>query len=127
MVATLGAGHGVDFVDDDGLQASEIGLRYRLREQDSEAFRRGEQDIRRRVALLTAFFGRRVAGTGFDAYRQSHVLHRQLQVARDVGSQRLQRADIDGVQSRGFARSCQGDEAGKEAGQRFAAARRRDE
>ena len=106
LVAPFGAGHRVDFVDDDRLQMAEKHRGLRLGQQHGQAFRRGQQDIRRRLALLPAFFGRRVAGARFDADRQVHVLHRRLQVARDIGRQRLQRADIDCVQICGLSRPC---------------------
>ena len=73
------------------------------REQQREAFGRGEQQVRRRLALAAAFVAARVAGAGVDAERQRQLVDRPGQVARDVGGQRLQRADIERVQARARA------------------------
>ena len=69
-------------------------------EQHGEAFGRGQQD----VAAASARWRRRsvgggVAGAGLDGDGQRHVRDRAGQVARDVGGQRLQRADIERVQA----------------------------
>jgi hypothetical protein len=111
----------VNLVDDHGLQASEHRRRVGQREQQREALRRGEQQVWRLVLLALAFGWRGVAGAGFDADRQAHVFHRPNEVARDVGGQRLQRADVQGVQAitRHLRQRQQG---GQEPGERLAAA-----
>ena len=94
LIAPLGAGHGMDFVDDDGGEAREEGGRGFLGEQDGEALRSGEQDVGWGLPLLAALLGGGVAGAGVDADGQAELFHRVGQVAGDIGRQRLQRADI---------------------------------
>ncbi len=71
----------------------------------------------------------RVAAARLDADRQRHLLHRQQQVAGDIGSQRLERRDIERMHARTATALDlrQGDQAGQEAGQRLARARRGDQ
>jgi hypothetical protein len=96
-VAALGARHGVHLVDDDRAQIREHVGRAVLGEQERQAFRRGQQDIGRHIALALAVVLRRVAGAGLDADGKAQILHRLREVAGDVGRERLERADIEGV------------------------------
>ena len=53
-----------------------------------------------RIAALTlAFRGGGIAGARLDADRQLHLRHRLLEVARNVDRQRLQRRDVERMQS----------------------------
>ena len=119
-------------------------------EQERKLLGRGEQDLRRIAALALALRGRRVAGACFDADRQPHLGDRRFQVARNVDGERLQRRNIKRVQAafaaqvaaggdqaarRGVCswgprprrRRAQLHQARQKAGERLAAARRRDE
>ncbi len=126
LVAALGAGEGMDLVDHDRLQVREHRGRVRQREQHGEAFRRGQQDVRRLLALALAAAGGGVAGAGLDTDGKRHLLDRHGEIAGDVGRERLQRADIEGVDA-GAGRAGKVDQARQEPGQRLAAAGRRDQ
>ena len=67
--------------------------------EQRELLRRGEQDVGRIVALALALRRRRVAGAGLDADGQAHLGDRALQVALDVDRERLQRRDVERVQT----------------------------
>ena len=67
MVAAFGAGQGVDFVDDDGVEGGEEGLGGGLGEEDGEGFGGGEKDVWGGFELAAAQRGGGVAGAGFDA------------------------------------------------------------
>ena len=58
------------FIDDDPAQIGEERQRDRLAEQHGQAFRRGHQDLRRRLALPLALGLRGVAGARFSPDRQ---------------------------------------------------------
>ncbi len=90
-------------------------------EHHGEALGRGEQHLRRTLALAAAAVGGRVAGAGLDGDRQAHLGHGREQVAGDVGGERLQRADVERVQAGGRGLR-QRDQAGEKAGERLAAA-----
>ena len=126
LVAALGTGQGVDLIHHHCTEATEQRWRIRQGQQQSERFRRGQQDLRRRGALPGAAIGGGVAGPRLDADGQAHLLHRGGQVARDIHRQRLERRDIQRVQPvlRGRV---QVDQARQEAGQRLAAAGRRNQ
>ncbi len=110
-------------------------------EQQRELLRRGEQNVGRIAALPLALGGGRVAGAGFQPHSQPHLAHRDFQVARDVDRQSLQRRDIERVQAlraayraagrdqpaRRRSRLIQLHQRRQEAGQRLAAAGRRDQ
>jgi hypothetical protein len=127
QVAALGAGHGMRLVDDDRAQPREHRPSAVLRQQQRQAFRRGEQDIGRRLPLARPRAGGRVARPGLDADGQAHVGDRLRQVAGDVGRQRLERADIEGVDTGRRRARRKVDEARQEAREGFAAAGRCDE
>ena len=128
LVAALGAGQRVRLVDDDPAQAAEHRVGVAPRQQQHQAFWRGEQDLRRRRTLPCPAVGRGVAGAGLDPDAEPHLLDRRREVAGDVGGERLQRADVEGmqagegVQAGRIAALCQLDQAGQEAGQGLAAA-----
>ncbi len=72
-------------------------------EQQRELFRRGEQNVGRIAALALAFGRGRIAGAGFQPDGQTHLLDRNFQIARDVDRQRLQRRDVERVQTLTFS------------------------
>ena len=126
QVAALLAGEGVDFVDHDGLEILEQQGAVGVGEQQAEAFGRGQQDVRRADSLAGLAIGRRIAASGLDADRQSHLLDRGHEIALDVDRQRLQRRDVERVEA--VARII--DQVGKgrqETGQRLAGAGRGDQ
>jgi hypothetical protein len=126
LVAALGAGQGMDFINHDAAQGAEQAAGLFEAEQKREAFGGGEQDMGRVGFLACPAFGRGVAAAGFDADAEIQGLDRGHQVAGDVGGQRFQRADIEGVEPLAGVVS-QIDQAGEKAGEGFAAAGRGDE
>ena len=84
QIAALLRGESVDFIDDDGLQIGEHQRRVGIAEQQRERFGRGEEDVRGLDALARLAIRGRVAGAGFDADRERHVLDRGQQIAADV-------------------------------------------
>ena len=105
MRAALGAGDGVNLVDDHGAcrgQHRAAGIRT---QQHVERFRRRDEDMRRALAHGGAFLLRGVAGAhgGADVERRQPQLRefgrdareRFLQVHADIVRQRLQRGDVD--------------------------------
>ena len=66
QVAALAGGEGVDLVDHDRLQPLEEQEAVLMAEQQRQAFRRGQQDLRRPDALARLAVGRRVAGPRLD-------------------------------------------------------------
>jgi hypothetical protein len=133
QIAALGAGHGMDLVDDHRAQVREHGPGALLRQQQRQTFGGGQQDIGRHVPLAGAGARRRIARAGLDADGEAHRVDRLRQVAGDIGRERLERADIEGVnagQGRALGRrraARKVDEAGQKAGERLAATRGRDE
>ncbi len=71
LVAALGAGERMHLVDDDGPEGGEDLRRIGIGEQQGQAFRRGQQDVRRLGALARALVGRRVAGAGLERIGRS--------------------------------------------------------
>ena len=116
LVAALGAGEGVDFVDDDRVEVGKESFGALLGEEDGQALGGRQQDVGRGVALPAAVVGAGVAGAGVDADGQVHLLDRDGQVARDVGGQGFQGTHVEGVEAGGVAGGCQVDQAGEEAG-----------
>ena len=123
LIAAFGAGQCVHLVHHHAGKPREHRCGVRQRQQHRKAFRRGQQDVRRLDTLARAAVGGRVAGARLDRYRQPHLLDRPRQVARDVGGQRLQRADVQRVDA-GTRRLGQFDQGGQESRQRLAAAGR---
>ena len=120
-VAPLGPGQGMRLVDDDGPQVLEHRDALGQRQQHGQALRGGQQQVRRRLALPAALGRRSVAAARGGGDGQRHLGDGARQIARDVGGQRLERADIERVQPR--ARSFgELDQAGQEPRQGLAAA-----
>ena len=91
----------MQFVEHDAAQRAEQIGRVGAGQQQRQLLRRGQQDVGRIAALALALRGRRVAGAGLDADRQTHLGDRRFQIARDVDRQRLQRRDVERVQAAG--------------------------
>ena len=98
VMAALGRRKGMQLVDDDAAQAREELLGVGVAQQQRQRFRRRHQQVGRPLALAQAPALRRVAGAALGAHRQLHLGDRQLEVAADVGRQRLQRRDVERVQ-----------------------------
>ena len=126
LVAALGAGERMHFIHHHAGQVGKHHWRIGQCQQHRETLRRGQQDVRRFGTLASAAIGGGVAGACLDRYRQPHVLHRAREVACDVGSQCLQRADVQRVDT-GARCLSQRDQGRQEAGQRLAAAGGRDQ
>ncbi len=102
--AALGAGDGVDLVDDDVLHPAQDVAR-RAGQHQVERLGRGDQDVRRVAGDVAPVLGRRVAGPAGDrdagnglteALRgQGDPGQRCSQVALDVVGQRLERRDVE--------------------------------
>ncbi len=125
-IAALGAGERVEFIENDHVERAEQGRRVVERGQEGERLGSRQQDVRRALALAAALVRRRVAGARLGAHRQRHLGDRRHQVALDVDRQRLERRDVERVELLGGLRG-QRDQAGQEAGERLAAAGRRDQ
>ena len=100
---TLRPGHGMDLVDDDGLDVGEKGARAGG-EQEEEALRRRDEDVRRRSRHPLALTCGGVCGADGGADRGRHLAggsqrlldtcQRCSQVALDIAGQRAQRGDV---------------------------------
>ena len=99
LIAALGFGQRVNFVDDDPLHAGEHARRILVGGQQGEAFRRRQQDMRRVGALAFFLRGGGVAGAVLDPDRKAHIGNGCRQVAADVGGQRLERRNVEGMQA----------------------------
>ncbi len=126
LVAAFRFGERVDLVDDHAGEAAEDLRGFGVGQQERERFRRGQQDVRRVGPLARALRRFRVAGAVLDADGETHLRDRSLQIAADVGRERLERRDVERVQARRGI-GPERDEARKEPGQRLAAAGRRDQ
>ena len=103
--AALVVGHGVDFVDDDGADAREIGARFFRGEQDEEGLRRGDEDVGRLLEHGAALGGERVAGADGGADGRAEIaalkgellylLQRLFEVLANVVGERFERRDVD--------------------------------
>ena len=89
----------MQFVEDHALERAEQIGRVGGGKQQRQLLRRGQQNLRRIAALALALGGRRVAGARLDADRQPHLGDRRFQVARDIDGQRLERRDVERVQT----------------------------
>ena len=129
-VAALGRRQRVDLVENDGVEVGEQIGAVGVAEQQRQLLRRRHQDVGRRAPLPRAARHRRVAGARLGADRQLHLRDRRRQVARHVDGQRLQRRDIESVQTApavGARALRQAHQAGQEAGERLAGPGRRDQ
>ena len=132
QVASLAGRQRMQFVEDDTLEAVEIGFGILRRHHQRHLLRRGQQDVRRLAALAVAFRDRCIARARLDADRQAHLGNRLFQVAFDIDGERLQRRDVkrmdagraDVVTLRPVR---QFNERRQETRQRLAGARRRDQ
>ena len=125
-IAALGAGERMQLVDDDALESPEDRRRVRVGQHERQRFGRRHQDLRRRLALALALLVRRVAGARLGADPEAHLGDRLHEIAMHVDGERLERREVEGVQSgpRPFGEL---DQAGQEPGQGLAAAGGRDE
>jgi len=121
QIAPLGVGHGVQLVDHDAFQPPEDGRRVGVGEQQRQGFRRGQQDLRRLLALALAFRLRGVAGAGLGGDGKSEFCDRGFEIAMDIDRKRLQRRDIERMEMLGGRRIGERDQAGQEPGQGLAA------
>ena len=100
LVAALGAGQRVDLVHHHACQAGEHAAAHRAATAAPRGFPAWSAGC---AAALARCRARRLAGVSPVRVsmrdRQAHLLDRARQVARDVGGQRLQRADIERVQA----------------------------
>ena len=137
MMAALGGRKGMQLVDDDATQACKELLGVGIAQQQRQRLGRGHQEIGRPLALAQATALRRVAGAALGADRQLHLGDRHLEIAADVGGQRLERRDVERMQlaltlgvRQVLARSAalgELDQRGQEARQGLAAAGGRDQ
>ena len=103
--AALVVGDGVDFVDDDGADAGEIGAGFAGREQDVERLGGGDEDVRRTLEHGDAVFGGGVAGAdagadfgGEEAAFEGKLLNfaqGAVEVFLHVVRERLEGADVE--------------------------------
>ena len=112
QIAALGGDERMQFVEHDAFEGGEQKRRVVRRQQQRQLLGRGEQNVRRIAPLPLPPRHRRVAGAGLDLDRQPHLGDRRLQIARDVDRERLQRRDVEGVETAGaFDGAAGGDEA----------------
>ena len=100
QIAALGRRQRVQFVEDDRVEIAEQLRGIGMRQQQRHLLRRRQQHIGRPLALARLAAHRRVAAARLDADRQRHLLHGQQQIAGDIGSQRLERRDIERMHAR---------------------------
>ena len=104
--AALGGGHGVDLVDDDGLDAGAASRGPGDVSMQVERLGRGDEDVGRVAHELAALVGRRVAGAHADGRArapcvaealggQADARQRRPQVPLDVDGQGPQRRDVE--------------------------------
>ena len=98
MMAAFGGGKGMQFVNDHAFQAGEKLCRIEVAQQQRQRLGRGHQQIRWPFALAQPSALWRIAGAALGPHRQLHLGNRRLEVALDVGRQRLQRRDVERVQ-----------------------------
>ena len=114
--AALGAGEGVDLVDDHVLHAAQVSRAGG--QQQVQALGRGDEDVGRVPGDVAAVVGRRVAGPDADRdlgrrlaqalRREPDARERGAQVALDVVGQGLERADVQDAERRGPAAGLRG-------------------
>ena len=99
QIATLSGGEGMHFVHDDPLQSFEHLEAIGIAQQQREAFRRGQQDMRRLCPLAFLAVRRCVPAASFDLYVEPDLFNRREQISLHIMRQRLQRRDIERVQT----------------------------
>ena len=138
MRTALGGGHGVDLVDDHGLDAGER-LARRRREHQVQRLGRGDQQVGRATDQLLPVVGRRVARAHPDVGgderfaqpfgRQFDPFERRPQVLLDVERQGPQRRDVEHPRAMGATlgprRGGEPVDRGEERRERLARTRRR--
>ena len=131
--AAFGAGHGVDLVEDDGGDVAQHLAPGRESDQEVEALRRGDQELRRPAQHAPAIGRRRVAAAHLHAApaagcapawtNRGQLVERRQEVALDVVVERLERRDVEDPHGAGLPGAGeQPVERPEEGGQRFAAA-----
>ncbi len=96
-MAALGGDQRMQLIKDDVFQVLEEPLRLLVGEQQRHLFGRGQQDIGRVELLALSFRLRRVAGAVLDGDGKPHFGDRLHQVALDIDRQRLERRDVERV------------------------------
>ena len=89
----------MEFINDDCAQVPEDLWRIRVGKQQSQALWRCEQYVRRGRALALLLCLWRVPGSRFHSHWQCEFLNRFCQIAMNIDSERLQRRNIERVQS----------------------------
>ena len=99
--------------------------------QQGELLGRRQQHVGRIAPLSLPLLRGGVAGAGFDPHRQFHLGNRDFEIAMNVDGERLQRRDVERVQSApgpvGAPALGNVDQRGQETRQRLAGAGRRDQ
>ena len=90
-IASLVRGKGVHFINHHALQPAKQLETVRIGEQQRQALRRGQEDVRRAAALPLLTIGRRVAAARFDPQRQAHLFDRSQEIALDIMRKSLER------------------------------------
>ena len=116
----------MDFIDNHPAQPRENPRCVLIRQQQGQAFRRGQQNMRRSRALTALYMGGGVAGAVLYRDRQAHFRNRRAQVAFDIGGKCLERGDIKRVQPVMCA-LCELGQTGQKTCKRLAPARWRHE
>ena len=125
-IAAFAGCEAVHLVHDHRAQARKKPRRIRLRKHQHQAFRCGEENIRRGAALAGALCRRCIACAAFNRDGKPHLRDGPHEVALNVVGQRLQRRDVKRVDAL-CARLVNVDERWQEARKGLAAAGRRDE
>ena len=126
QLAALVGDHGVQFVEHDAPERAEQLVRIGVAQQQRQLLGRGQQDLRRIETLPLPPMRRGIAGAGLDPDAKAHLADRRHQVALHVHRQRLERREIERVQTRPrvFDQIVDGRQ---EAGQRLAGTGRGDQ
>jgi len=89
----------MQLIEDDRAQVREEVSRVRVAQQQGELLRRRKQHIGRAHPLALPFADRGVRCSRLDAHRKLHFLDGCQQVARNVDRERLERGNIERVQT----------------------------
>jgi hypothetical protein len=127
QLAAFGPGERVQLIHHHAGQALEHLRRLWIGDQERKRFRRGQQDVRGRGALARPAIRRGVAGPDLAPDRQRHFGDRRRKIAPDVGGERLEGRDVERMEAAPAALPVQVDQARQKAGERLAAAGRRDQ
>ncbi len=136
MRAAFVVGHGVNFVDDDGLDIAQNGAAFFGGKQDVKRLGRGDQNVRRPLQHGAALVHERVAGAdgGADLGHQQAALaghlqnfaQRDFEILLDVVAEGFERRDVEDfgavLQVSGQGLANQAIDAGEKRGQRLAGA-----